>query len=78
MGEPTPGAGPTWQVTSVTPETIIDAANRPARVQVVTFRLADGTPGTVNIPESNFTAQTVREAVTAAAENLQAVLNLRG
>ena len=78
MGEPTPATGPAWQVTTVTPEVIINAANRPAKVQTVTFRLADGTPGTVQIPEADFTPQTVRDAVTAAAQNLRAVLDLRG
>lgn len=67
-------AAPSWTVVSQTEGTTIDATGTPAKGVTVTFRLGDGTIGSVFIADAAYTAP----AVQAAIEQRAAVLHVVG
>lgn len=71
-------AGPAWTVTSQVERTVIGASGQPVDVVQVTYRLPDGTAGTVQVPAAGYSVDTVRAAITAAAQVRADVANLTG
>lgn len=67
---------PQWHVTSQAERSIIDQSGAPVNVMTVTFQLADGTVGSVNVPLTAYTPDNVRAAIAAKAATLDAVNNL--
>jgi hypothetical protein len=70
-----------WEIKSQVQETqISDTGPGFETVWVVTFRItsgpAVGTIGKVNIPVSQYNAQTVKDTITAAVFHIDAVANL--
>lgn len=72
---PTP-AGPQWRVTAQAETTAITPTGQVQQVMSVTFQLADGTTGTVQVPLSTYSPDTVRAAIAAKAAALHAVNQL--
>lgn len=71
-------SGPSWTVQGQTERTVIGPSGSPLAVVTVTFRLGDGTTGTVDVPAANYTVDAVRDAIAAKAAVLHAVGNLAG
>lgn len=72
----TTNSGPSWTVNGQQEQTIILPNGTPQDVMVVTFTLADGTVGTVNVPMAGYGVANVREAIAAKAATLHAVNQL--
>lgn len=70
--------GPAWRVVAQRETIIIDPAGKPADVWEVTFQIADGTTGTVQIPKSNYNVKSVAAAITAQAAVIDGVSKLAG
>jgi hypothetical protein len=70
------GTGPAWTVISQS-ETMGIGPNGGAGSGVkVTFRLADGTTGSVFVPDAQYTAENVKAAISARVDVLTAVKGL--
>lgn len=67
-----------WQVVSQQERTLPGPQGTIEDVVVVTFRMADGTTGTVNVPKAQYNAQNVRAAVANYAARLAEVSGLKG
>lgn len=70
------GPGPAWTVQGQQEQTVIGPGGNPVDVVTVTFRLTDGTTGTVQVPIAAYTVTNVRDAILAKARVLDAVANL--
>jgi hypothetical protein len=71
----TPG-GVAWRVINVADSTGQDATGRWVAGRAVTYQLQSGATGTVFVPNSLFSADSVRAAVAAEAATLDAVTKL--
>lgn len=80
MSEPisTPAAPPLWRVSSQSERTIIGPTGLAQSVIQVTFVLADGTGGSVNIPVDGYSVEAVRAAIADKAALLTSVASLTG
>lgn len=67
-----------WRVTGQSERTIIDATGAAVNVMQVSFQLADGTAGTVNVPLGQYNPEQVRSAIAAKAATIAAVNTLTG
>jgi len=72
----TTNSGPAWTVNGQQEQTIILPNGTAQDVMVITFTLADGTVGTVNVPMAGYNVPNVREAIAAKAATLHAVNQL--
>jgi hypothetical protein len=68
----------TWAVTSQQEVTQIGADGRLADGWKVYYTVSDGTVGSVWVPKANYTADSVRAAVTDAVTHVAAVSGLTG
>lgn len=67
-----------WVVVKQAQTTAQDSTGRYVPVVAVTFKLASGTVGTVNVPVSVYSQASVMQAVQAYADALGAVDGLTG
>ena len=74
----TPPAQVTWSVTSQQEVTRADPTGRFVPGVLVGFRTTAGVDGTVFVPDSQFTPETVRAMVQARVQRLSAVGALQG
>lgn len=72
----TTSTGPAWTVTAQQEQTVIGPTGNAVDVMRVTFQLADGTQGSVNVPLSNYNADSARAAIAAKAQQLFDVQSL--
>lgn len=72
----TTSSGPAWTVNGQQEQTVITPNGQAQDVMVITFTLADGTVGTVNVPMAGYNVANVREAIAAKAATLHAVNQL--
>lgn len=73
MTVPMPPAVPSWQVTGQAERTDIAADGTPVRGMVVYFTTGAGHQGSVFVPASQYTPDTVRAMIAAAAARMDAV-----
>lgn len=74
----TDNAGPNWTVTKTRQTTAVLPDGTIGPAVEVTFKLANGTYGSVMVPLAGFSAATARAAVEAHAAELAAVNGLSG
>lgn len=67
-----------WVVVNQKQTTAQDSTGRYVPVVAVTFRLASGTTGTINVPVASYSTDAVKAAVQAYADQLGAVDGLAG
>ena len=67
---------PQWKVTGQQAATGQDSNGSFVRGRNITYQLADGTSGSVFVPNSNYTAEAVKAAIAADAEKVAAVAKL--
>ena len=67
---------PQWKVTAQQTATGQDSNGSFVRGRNITYQLADGTSGSVFVPNSNYTPDAVKAAIAADAEKVQAVAQL--
>lgn len=65
-----------WKVTGQAERTVIDATGSAVNVMQVTFTLANGTTGTVNVPLGQYNPATVRQMIAEKAATIAAVADL--
>lgn len=70
------GTDPAWTVISQAETMGITPTGAAGSGIKVTFRLADGTTGSVFVPDAQYTAENVRAAILARVAVLQAVKGL--
>ncbi len=70
--------GPGWTVNGQQEQTIILPNGQVQDVMVITFTLANGTVGVVNVPMAGYNVDNVRAAIAAKAAQLHAVNQLTG
>lgn len=67
-----------WQVTAQSETTGLTPSGTPAKGVNVTFKTADGTSGSVFIPDANYTADNVKAAIAERVAAFDAVKGLTG
>lgn len=67
-----------WAVVGQIEQTVFNAQNVPSEVMHITYQLADGTQGSVNVPLSQYNVDSVRAAIAAKATVQAAVGSLTG
>lgn len=69
---------PLWKPTHVMPQQVVDTYGRIVNGKRVHYRVSDGTQAYVDIPDSNYNAQTVQDTIHKAVQKHFQIMSLEG